>query len=267
MRDCKLFDEMSLCFRLRPSLTAVYVRHQKPSTKVFNLSIRSCSVAPDNSRKLVAEVKEKLAKDHNSLPVGKYGRDDEEMILWFLKDRKFSVEETASKLTKAISWRKDFRVSELSEESVKHVAKTGKAYLHTYPDVHSRPVLIVDVSKHFPGEYELYEDERLCVFLIETALSKLPEGKQEVLVILDLRGFQAQNSDLKFLTFVFDAFYYYYPRRLGQVLFVDAPFIFKPFWQLVKPLLKSYASLVRFCSAKEVREEYFTADTVPTSFR
>lgn len=42
----------------------------------------------------------------------------------------------------------------------------------------------------------------------------------------------------------FDAFYYYYPRRLGQVLFVDAPFIFKPFWQLVKPLLKSYASLV-----------------------
>lgn len=51
-------------------------------------------------------------------------------------------------------------------------------------------------------EYELYEDERLCVFLIEKALSKLPEGKQEVLVILDLRGFQAQNSDLKFLTFV-----------------------------------------------------------------
>lgn len=51
---------------------------------------------------LVAEVKEKLAKEHNSLPVGKYGRDDEEMILWFLKDRKFSVEETASKLTKAI---------------------------------------------------------------------------------------------------------------------------------------------------------------------
>ncbi|KAH6795311.1 hypothetical protein C2S51_036297 [Perilla frutescens var. frutescens] len=209
----KLFDEMSLCFRLRPPLTTA----QKPSTKVSKLSIRSCSVPPQNTRKLVAEVKEKLEKEHKCLPVGKYGRDDEEMILSFLKDRKFSVEETASKLTKAI-------------------------------------------------EYESYEDEKLCVFLIEKALSKLPAGKQEVLVIMDLRGFQAQNSDLKFLTFVFDAFYYYYPRRLGQVLFVDAPFIFKPFWQLVKPLLKSYASLVRFCSAKEVKEEYFTADTVPISF-
>lgn len=51
---------------------------------------------------LVLEVKEKLEKDHYSLPVGKYGRDDEDMILWFLKDRKFSVKDTVSKLTKAI---------------------------------------------------------------------------------------------------------------------------------------------------------------------
>ena len=47
-------------------------------------------------------VKEKLEKEHHSLPVGKNGRDDEDMILWFLKDRKFSVEEAVSKLTKAI---------------------------------------------------------------------------------------------------------------------------------------------------------------------
>lgn len=51
---------------------------------------------------LVVEVKEKLKKQHSSLPVGKCGRDDEEMILWFLKDRKFSVEETVTKLSKAI---------------------------------------------------------------------------------------------------------------------------------------------------------------------
>lgn len=48
------------------------------------------------------KVKEKLEKDHTSLPTGKNGRDDEELILWFLKDRKFSVEEAISKLTKAI---------------------------------------------------------------------------------------------------------------------------------------------------------------------
>lgn len=47
-------------------------------------------------------VKEKLEKEHHSLPVGRNGRDDEETILWFLKDRKFCVEEAVAKLTKAI---------------------------------------------------------------------------------------------------------------------------------------------------------------------
>jgi hypothetical protein len=51
---------------------------------------------------LVLEVKEKLEKEYRSLPVGKNGRDDDDMILWFLKDRKFSVEDTVAKLTKAI---------------------------------------------------------------------------------------------------------------------------------------------------------------------
>lgn len=48
------------------------------------------------------KVKEKLEKHYYSLPTGKYGRDDEDMILWFLKDRRFSVDEAISKLTKAI---------------------------------------------------------------------------------------------------------------------------------------------------------------------
>lgn len=113
------------------------------------------------------------------------------------------------------------------------------------------------------------EDEKLCVFLLEKALSKLPAGQHKILGIFDLRGFGSQNADLKFLTFLvyitgsmvwylylplillfvfsvlqFDVFYYYYPSRLDEVLFVDAPFIFQPIWQFTKPLVKSYASLV-----------------------
>lgn len=51
---------------------------------------------------LVLEVKENLEKDFHNLPVGKNGRDDEDMIFWFLKDRKFSVDDAVAKLTKAI---------------------------------------------------------------------------------------------------------------------------------------------------------------------
>ncbi|KAK3037548.1 hypothetical protein RJ639_030356, partial [Escallonia herrerae] len=237
------------------------------SGKIRSLSARNCaSLHTNDSRKIVVEVKEKLAKDHYDLPVGRNGREDEDMILWFLKDRKFCVEDAVSKLSKAIKWRQEFGVSQLSEESVKNAAETGKAYMHEFLDVNDRPVLIVEASKHFPEDPS--EDEKLCVFLIERALRELPDGKEEILVIMDLRGFGTKNADLKFLTFlvmiyglsvdncldsdfdfvkeikrVFDVLYSYYPRRLGQVLFVDAPFVFKPIWQLVKPLLKSYASL------------------------
>ena len=47
-----------------------------------------------------------------------------------------------------------------------------------------------------------YEDEKLCVFLIEKALSRLPAGKQDILAIIDLRGFGTENADIKFLTFL-----------------------------------------------------------------
>ncbi|XP_076902697.1 CRAL-TRIO domain-containing protein C3H8.02-like [Bidens hawaiensis] len=213
------------------------------------------------------KVKEKLEKDYYSLPTGKNGRDDEELILWFLKDRKFSIDDAIAKLTKTIKWRREFGVSEITEESLKRVAATGKSYLHDSLDVNGRPVLIVVPSKHIPDEFDRSEDERLCVFMLEKALSRLPDGKEEILGIFDLRGFGLKNSDLKFLTFLFDVLYYYYPRRLGQVLFVEAPFVFQPIWQLAKPLVKHYASLVRFCSADDVRKEYFTESTLPASFR
>ncbi|XP_058088119.1 phosphatidylinositol transfer protein CSR1 isoform X2 [Magnolia sinica] len=240
---------------------------RRRSLQICKFSVQNPIPRSIETQKLVLEVKEKLEIEHPSLPIGRNGRDDEDMILWFLKDRKFQVEDAVSKLTKAIKWRQEFGVSELSEESVKNIAGTGKAYLHDFLDVNGRPVLVVVASKHFPTNQDPIESQKLCAFLIEKALSKLPTGKEEILGIFDLRGFGTENGDILFLKFLIDMFYTYYPKRLGQVLFVDAPFVFQPIWQLVKPLLKSYASLVRFCSAETVRKEYFTEETVPADFR
>ncbi|KAB2013895.1 hypothetical protein ES319_D09G187800v1 [Gossypium barbadense] len=164
-------------------------------------------------------------------------------------------------------WRQEFGVADLSEDTVKSTAKTGKAYVHDFLDVNDRPVLIVVASKHLPDVHDPRDNEKLCMFLIEKALSKLPAGQEQILGIVDLRGFGTKNADLSYLTFLFDVFYYYYPKRLGDVLFVEAPFVFQPIWQLTKPLLKSYASMVKFCSTETVRKEYFTEETLPISFR
>lgn len=68
----------------------------------FVNEVEFLSKAMASNVQLVLEVKEKLQKEYPSLPIGNNGRDDEDMILWFLKDRKFSVEDAVTKLTKAI---------------------------------------------------------------------------------------------------------------------------------------------------------------------
>lgn len=63
-----------------------------------------------------------------------------------------------------------------------------------------------------------------------------------------------------------EAFFEYYPRRVGQVLLVEAPWVFGPAWELIKPLMRKYAALVRFVSVAELRNEYFTESTLPAEF-
>ncbi|KAL8170716.1 hypothetical protein V2J09_022520 [Rumex salicifolius] len=255
------------CFRTQPPLFFAPTHSFKP-TAARNFSVRnSTRLDVSGQQKLVLDVKEKLEKEHSSLPVGKNGRDDEEMIFWFLKDRKFSVDDAVVKLTRAIKWRQEFGVAELSEDSVRPSAETGKAYVHDSLDVNGRPVLIVIASKHFPGMLEPIADKKLCVFLVEKALSNCPPGQEQILGIFDLRGFGTDNIDMDFLTFVFEVFYSYYPKRLGQLLFVEAPSIFRKIWRVVRPLLKSHAALVRFCSLKDLKDEYFTDDTLPPNFK
>lgn len=64
-----------------------------------------------------------------------------------------------------------------------------------------------------------------------------------------------------------EAFFEYYPKRVGQVLFVDAPWVFGPAWEVIRPLMRKYAALVRFVSIKELEGEFFTPDTLPPGFK
>lgn len=55
--------------------------------------------------------------------------------------------------------------------------------------------------------------------------------------------------------------------RFGQVLLVDAPWFFKGPWEVIKPLLRKYAALVRFVSRQELAEGFFKPDTLPAQFK
>ncbi|KAK9821556.1 hypothetical protein WJX81_001198 [Elliptochloris bilobata] len=208
-----------------------------------------------------------LAEVGRAMQACPYGAPDEATQQWFLRDRRLAVDAAVDKLTAYMKWRAEFLPLEgLTWEDVADQAGSGKAYLHAHLDVNGRPVIVVRVSKHVTGEFPLDSSKRYCAYVLEQAIARLSDDCETILGIFDLRGFRTRNADFGFVRFLVDVFFLYYPKRLGQVLFVDAPWGFQPGWELVKPWLKKYAALVRFVSVQQLREEFFTPETLPEDF-
>ena len=192
---------------------------------------------------------------------------DQETVKWFLRDREYDPVEAEEKLLKTAQWRREIGMEQLSPNQFSDELETGKVRLHEHTDVLGRPVIILDASKHFIGQYPVESTEKLCAYAVREALNQLPDNVDTFITIFDLRRFGVSNADLKFVKYMVDLFFVYHPKRLGQSLLVDAPWVFKPVWQFVKPLLRKYAALVRFVNVSQVGREYFTDQTVPREFQ
>jgi len=91
---------------------------------------------------------------------------------------------------------------------------------------------------------------------------------EQLLGVFDLRRLHPACVDFEFIVFLIDTIYRFYPQRLGQVLLVEPPpFVFEAAWAVIKPQLGRHADIVRFVSLRDLRREYFTADTLPPDFR
>lgn len=195
-----------------------------------------------------------------------YGQPTEEEAKWFLRDRRFDASEAYDKLSATLRWRAESGIHRVRYERVAREAATGKAYLHTHLDRFSRPALVIRVARHKVGQFTERESQELCIYYIEKAIDARPPGVDNVLGIFDLRGFSVSNADFGFVRFLIQAFFFYYPRRAGEVLMVDAPWAFMPPYELMKPLLGKYAQLIRFVSTADLRD-YFPGDTLPDDFK
>ena len=52
------------------------------------------------------------------------------------------------------------------------------------------------------GEWPLQDSQRLCAFVMESALQRLHDGGETLLGLFDLRGFGPSNADFDFFYFM-----------------------------------------------------------------
>ena len=69
-----------------------------------------------------------------------------------------------------------------------------------------------------------------------------------------------KNADIEFTKFFIQCIFDYYPKRISQVLLIEAPFVFKPVWAIIKPLMGKYSSLVKFVKTKEANEFFLDSN-------
>ncbi|KAF5839314.1 CRAL-TRIO domain-containing protein [Dunaliella salina] len=193
---------------------------------------------------------------------------DDRTLRWYLRDRSFDVDEAEQKLQALLRWKEVLRPETLTYERVAEEYATGKVYTTQQLDKFGRPAIVVRCKLHRIGEFPLADSQALAAFMLDQAVRTAEDlGQEQIVGIFDLRGFNVQkNADFTFARFLIDLFFEIHPKRVGQVLFVDAPWAFKPAWAIIQPLMRKYAALVRFVSVAELQNEYFTPDTVPPDF-
>lgn len=188
------------------------------------------------------------------------------LVTWFLRDRKLEVDKAREKTVKYLEWRARDGFDDLSGVDVDEEAATGKAVLLSERDACGRSVVYVTLTKHEVETRDLSRTCRLCVCLVDEAVERSRaegEGGVETLMcVFDLRGFTMKNADIDFVKFFIKCIFDYFPKRVSQVLIVDAPWVFKPVWAVIKPLMGKYASLVRQVKVSEAKEYFVEGSKV-----
>lgn len=142
-----------------------------------------------------------------------------------------------------------------------------QAYLRGY-DKAGRPIVVIDVGKHFRLDCSDIEFERFICIIIEQTKLRLQEsqGINKGTILFDMSNFTLRNADLHAVRFLAGAFESNYPEHLGVILIHNAPWIFNTVWKIIRNWLDpSVASKIHFTYKIDDLETFIGRNYIPKS--
>ncbi|CAO3647793.1 unnamed protein product [Mucor hiemalis] len=137
----------------------------------------------------------------------------------YMVARKWNYEAAKKMLEDTINWRREFRPDELSADSIRPEAETGKMYFSGY-DKTGRPLWIMkprnENSKDSDGQV------KHIVFCLERGIRLMPENVGKISIVVDFKdSSMSSNPNLstcrKFLNILSN----HYPERLGVAFLIN----------------------------------------------
>lgn len=195
--------------------------------------------------------------------------DFDTAIARFLRARKWNLPAAFAMLVGFCSWRLDFGVHSLMQEGESHFPEellaSGKGFIWE-EDKHGRVCCYARAKLHNKDAQPLRQSCEYLVFWLETGRILRRNDQQLVTVVVDLNGATFASLDLPFAKFMFNCLQAYYPEILGQVLILDAPWLFWSFWKMVSPFIDPIvAAKIKFIQKSELKH-YIDDGRIPQEF-
>lgn len=173
------------------------------------------------------------------------GEHPDAIMLRFLRARKWNVDRAIAVIGSTAAFRADndvasiLRGGELALTSTRggtNMLANGISYIYGATSI-GEPVYFIEVGNHFSHNQTQQELKKGVIFLQETLQLLMPPPIERKVVIFNMNEFGIRNMDWWCVFFMVKTMESYYVETLARVYVHGAPWIFKPIWAILKPLL------------------------------
>lgn len=200
------------------------------------------------------------------------GEHPDAYMLRCLRARKWDVDRALAVIGSTCSFRVQYNVSALLKDAELGLTKTrggfnimnnGISYIYG-ATANGEPVYFIEVGAHYSSNQTAEELKRGVILLQESLQMLMPPPVERKVVIFNLNNFGLRNMDWSVVLFMAKTMENFYPETLARIYVHGAPWVFKPVWSILRPLLDPVVrDKVHLTWKVDDLAEYVPADHLP----
>lgn len=216
-------------------------------------------------RQIVQEAGEWTKKEREFL--------DDYTLYRYLKARDWKFDAARDMIVETMKWRADFKPDEITTDMIASSIRIGGMYHHGY-DKFRRPMVYLKVADK-PDPHTRLEKLQFMIFTLEQTIKRMEKerGVEKMVWCVNCKNYNFKyNGEAGFARELLSTLQNHYPERLGVLILVDAPFLFRAFWKVISPFVDAKTlKKVVFVSGsdkdkRKVLEEYIDLKDLPAVY-
>ena len=256
---------MGGCFDSSTSLSSGRLRCRIPKRRRFSslscvgdmagLVTNHASVPPvEVARDIEIESNEEAQAYEKLRENNAFERFPQETLVRFLRARDLNVDDATEMLAGHIAFRDKWLSKEIAVDDIMPALQSGCWY-YAGTDKEGAPVLFVDTRLWNPADYSLEVYVQYLCFFYDRLFSQPSVGptQHQLVVVFDMQGWSYSDAYyLRYIQQLVNINQNQYPERLKKGLLINAPWIFRASWAIIKPWIdQKTASKLMFTDSPE----------------